>query len=86
MIPTERLNPNTGKGWTDAEERAFAEIMAASRLSRLEAIRLWKRCRKDTAKAVRLAKGNYPKPGEAKLSALRKAWAARKGTIVHAET
>jgi hypothetical protein len=49
------LNPKTGKGWTDDEESAFAEILTAGNLPRIKAIHLWKRCRKDSKNAVRLA-------------------------------
>lgn len=71
------MNPETGKGWTDAEERAFAQIMAASRLTRIQAIHLWKRCGKDAHKALHLAKSNYPKPTQAILDRLAKARTSR---------
>ena len=61
------------KGWTDDEERLFADIMSVSRLSRIQAIQLWKRCRENAAKAVRLAAKNYPRPTEAQLAGLRNA-------------
>jgi hypothetical protein len=80
------VDPQTSKGWADAEERTFVEITAASRLARVQAIQLWKRCRKDTGKALRLAKENYPRLGAPQLAALRKAREARWGTIVQTET
>ena len=46
--------------WTDAEEVAFAEIQSVSRLTRIKAIHLWKRCRKNIKRAVKLAKEQYP--------------------------
>jgi hypothetical protein len=78
--------PKTGNGWTDAEERTFTEIMAASRLSRIQAIQLWKRCGQDTERALRLAKENYLRPSGPRLAALRKAREARRGAIVQTET
>lgn len=51
------INPKTGKGWTDDEEAAFAELMAAGRLERLPAIRLWKRFNRDLKKALKYAGG-----------------------------
>lgn len=53
------MNPNTGKGWTDTEEATFADIMRVGRLTRIKAIHLWARCRRDPAKAVRSARENY---------------------------
>ena len=49
----------TGKGWTDAEEQTFAEIMRIGRMARMDAIRLYRRCRSDAAKALRLAEEHY---------------------------
>jgi hypothetical protein len=46
--------------WTDSEEASFERICAASRLTRIQAIQLWKRCRKDTQKALRIAAETYP--------------------------
>jgi hypothetical protein len=45
------LNPNTGKGWTDSEEQAFAQLQATG-LTRIRSIQLWKRFRRDTTKAL----------------------------------
>lgn len=53
------MNPNTGKGWTDAEEATFAEIMRIGRMERIRAIQLFRRCKSDHAKALRLAQANY---------------------------
>ena len=53
------MNPNTGKGWTDAEEATFAEIMRIGRMERIKAIQLFRRCKSDHAKAVKLARDNY---------------------------
>lgn len=66
----------TGKGWTPAEESIFAEIMAVSRLTRIESIRLWKRCKKDAVKALKLAKDSYSPVKIGKLEAAAKANAA----------
>lgn len=46
--------------WTKAEEAAFAQIQAVSRLTCIQAIQLWKRCRRNTDKALRIAQDNYP--------------------------
>jgi hypothetical protein len=48
------INPNTGKGWTDAGEAAFAEIMRIGRMERIKAIQLFRRCKSDHAKAIRV--------------------------------
>jgi hypothetical protein len=45
--------------WTDEEEKAFADIQACSRLNRIQSIQLWKRVRKNTEKAIRIAKLDY---------------------------
>ena len=59
-------NPKTGKGWTDEEEAAFAAIQDAGQASRSRAIQLWKRCGKDAAKAVRIARWNAPTQAQAR--------------------
>ena len=46
--------------WTDDEEAAFAEIMAAGGIERLPAIRLWKRFHRDLKKALRHARDGAP--------------------------
>jgi hypothetical protein len=66
------INPNTGKGWTDEEEATFAEIQDVSRLTRIQAIQLWKRFKKNQVKAVAVAKKNYPRPTQAQLAAAAK--------------
>jgi len=53
------MNPNAGKGWTDAEEATFSEIMRIGRMERIKAIQLFRRCKSDHAKAVKLARDNY---------------------------
>jgi hypothetical protein len=70
------INPHTGKGWTDEEEKAFAEIQAASRLNRIRALHLWKRCRKNLAKALDLARQDYPPLTAAQHARDKKAKAA----------
>jgi hypothetical protein len=52
-------NAETGKGWTPDEESAFEQIARAGDIERLSAIRLWKRCRQDLTKALRLAQETY---------------------------
>jgi hypothetical protein len=49
------INPKTGKGWTDAEEATFAEIMRIGYLTRIKAIQLFRRCRSNEVKAIRMA-------------------------------
>ncbi len=63
------INPNMGKGWTDEEECVFAEIMAASSLGRLAAIRLYRRFKGDLGKALKYACG----PGNRELQTNRQA-------------
>ena len=46
--------------WTEQEERAFAEIMAAGKIERLPAIRLYRRCRGDLRKALKYARKQAP--------------------------
>ena len=53
------INPRTGKGWTDAEELTFADIMRIGRMGRIAAIQLFRRCKSDHAKALKLAQDNY---------------------------
>ena len=53
------INPNTGKGWTDAEEATFADIMRIGHLTRIKAIHLFRRCRSNAAKAITMAQENY---------------------------
>ena len=47
------------QGWTAAEESAFQQIMAVSDLDRLPAIRLYRRCKDNLAKALQIAKDCY---------------------------
>jgi hypothetical protein len=75
-------NPETGKGWTDEEEAAFAGIQSVSRLTRIAAIQLWKRFKKDSGKALENAKGCYPPIPAAVLANLSRARHAR--TDAHA--
>ena len=57
-----------GKGWTDAEENTFAEIMRVGQLERIPAIHLYKRCRCNSEKAVIFAREFYS-PTEAQVNA-----------------
>ena len=50
----------TDKGWTDQEEAAFAKIQQASRLNRIEAIKLFRRFKGDVPRALAIAKQLYP--------------------------
>ena len=42
--------------WSREEEKAFADIARVGNLTRMEAIRLFKRCHRDTGLAIQLAK------------------------------
>ena len=48
------------RGWTDQEEAAFAQIQQASRLNRIEAIKLFRRFKGDVPRALAIAKQLYP--------------------------
>ena len=52
-------NPNTAKGWTDAEEATFADIMRITGMGRIGAIQLFRRCKPTHAKPLKLAQDNY---------------------------
>ena len=71
------INPKTDKGWTDLEEYAFAMIQSVSRLPRIKAIHLWKRCKKDLKRALKIALRDYPPLTKAQKDSLVKASAAR---------
>jgi demethoxyubiquinone hydroxylase (CLK1/Coq7/Cat5 family) len=69
-------NPNTGKGWTDAEEATFADIMRIARVGRIAAIQLYRRCKSNATKAVKLARDNYGL-SDAQIAAYESTKAAR---------
>ena len=91
------INLNTDNGWTDAEEATFADIVRITRMDRIAAIQLFRRCKSDHTKAVRLARRNYTMTDEraaglersktARLAGLAKANArrAQDGSITRAE-
>jgi len=54
------INPKTDKLWTKQEEAAFAQIQEASRLNRIEAIKLFRRFKGDVPRALAIAKQLYP--------------------------
>jgi hypothetical protein len=62
------INAKTDKGWTNAEESTFAEIMRVGRMARIPAIHLYKRCRCNSEKAVKYAREFYA-PTEAQVRA-----------------
>jgi hypothetical protein len=64
--------------WTPDEEKAFLQIMSVSSLTRLGAIRLYRRCKANMKRALYFAQEDYPKLSEAGLRALEKARAARR--------
>lgn len=69
-------NPTTGKGWTDAEEATFADIMRIGRMAHMDAIRLYRRCKSDPGKALRVAKRDYEMSDE-RAAAMERSKAAR---------
>ena len=42
-------------GWTEVDERAFAQLMQVAHLQRMPAIRLYRRCRSNFDKALAVA-------------------------------
>lgn len=60
LIVMPSANPRTSKSWNDFEESAFAAIMNAGLLERLPAIRLYRRCKSDLARALVLAAQGRP--------------------------
>jgi hypothetical protein len=46
--------------WTPVEEDAFSQLMQAGRLKRLEAIRLYRRCKDNLKRALSIATANAP--------------------------
>jgi hypothetical protein len=73
------LNPKTGKGWTDAEEATFADIMRIGALGRMAAIRLFRRCKSNPAMALKLAaeQGERKTASTARVEKLRRLKEAR---------
>jgi hypothetical protein len=64
--------------WTEEEEKAFAEIRSVSRLTRIEAIQLWKRFSKNTLRAVDVARKVYPPVTDKQRETMAKAREAGK--------
>jgi hypothetical protein len=75
------INPKTDKSWTDEEECAFAEIMAAGKLERLTAIRLYRRFKGDLQKALKSARRDAPTDQEV----IRRTGVAARMRLRHAE-
>jgi len=74
---------NETPSWTQQEEAAFAQIMAAGDLPRIRAIQLYRRCKSRLALALQIARGETPaRPSPAtpaQIAALAKANAAKAG-------
>jgi hypothetical protein len=70
--------------WTQIEEAAFASILASSRLTRVQAIQLWKRYRTNTEKAIQIAKDNYPPLTDRQLASIERLRQARDGVTLRA--
>jgi hypothetical protein len=69
-------NPNTGKGWTDAEEVTFADIMRMGRLARIPAIHLYRRCKSDRTKSLKLTQEKHAM-SDAQVAGMERSKAAR---------
>jgi hypothetical protein len=69
-------NLNTGKGWTAAEEETFADIMRRGRLARIAAIQLYRRCKSDRTKSLKLTQGKYAM-SDAEVAGMERSKAAR---------
>jgi hypothetical protein len=50
--------------WNQSEEDAFLQLMTAGRITRLEAIRLFRRCRGGLDRALEIAKSEAPSAEE----------------------
>jgi|HubBroStandDraft_6_1064221.scaffolds.fasta_scaffold00211_21 hypothetical protein len=46
--------------WTPAEEGAFSQLMQAGRMKRMEAVRLYRRCKDNLKRALCIAAANAP--------------------------
>ena len=51
--------------WTPAEEVAFSQLIQAGRMKRMEAIRLYRRCKANLKRALAIAIVDAPTPAEA---------------------
>lgn len=67
------MDPET---WTETEEATFAEIMRIGRMGRIAAIQLFRRCKSDHAKALKLARENYGL-SDAQIAGLERSKTAR---------
>lgn len=46
--------------WTPKEEDAFSQLMQVGRLKRMEAVRLYRRCKDNLKRALSIAAANAP--------------------------
>jgi hypothetical protein len=46
--------------WTPAEEDAFSRLMEIGRMKRMEAVRLYRRCKDNLKRALSIAAANAP--------------------------
>jgi hypothetical protein len=46
--------------WTPAEEQAFSQLLHAGRMKRMEAIRLYRRCKDNLKRALSIAAATAP--------------------------
>jgi hypothetical protein len=50
--------------WTPAEEEAFSQLMEIGRLKRMEAVRLYRRCKGNLNRAISIAAAGAPTADE----------------------
>ena len=50
--------------WTPVEEDAFSQLMQARRMKRMEAVRLFRRCKNNLKRALSIAAANAPSAEE----------------------
>ena len=46
--------------WTPQEEHAFSQLMKAGQMKRMEAVRLYRRCKDNLKRALSIAAANAP--------------------------
>lgn len=51
--------------WTPAEEGAFSQLMQAGRMKRMEAVRLYRRCKDNLTRALAIAAADASTAAEA---------------------
>ena len=59
-VPPASLNGEKMDTWTPAEEDAFSQLMQVGRMKRMEAVRLYRRCKDNLKRALSIATANAP--------------------------